>query len=964
MTVQDFIAKWEKVSLTERSAAQQHFLDLCELFRHQKPADVDPTGDFFTFEKGAAKHGGGDGWADVWKRHAFAVEYKGKHKDLDAAYDQLLKYREALENPPLLVVCDMDRIVVHTNFTNTATQVYDIPLAELGKPRNREIMERAFHAPDKLRPGATSEAITAEVASHLAEIALSMRHPSRKNDPSQVAHFLDRIVFCLFAQSTGLLPENLFSRIVEKAQKDTKKFSKLISLLFEAMAQGGDFGEHDIRHFNGNLFTDNTVLELTREEIAKVLEATALDWSAVDPSIFGTLFVRGMDPDQRAQLGAQYTSREDIETLIEPVLMAPLRGEWERLQEEVNGLLAKAKGKAGRRKPEKLVQDYLERVQHVRVLDPACGSGNFLYVALQKLIDLEKDVLLFAHKHEMAWLLPNVGPWQLYGIEINAYAYDLAQMTVWIGWLQAMRVSPFGMVHDPVLRPLDNFLLMDAILDRTDPDSPQEPEWPEVDCIVGNPPFLGGKKMRSELGGAYVDTLFRVWKERVRPEADLCCYFFEKARNHIEKGKCKRAGLLATQGIRGGANRATLERIKKTGDIFFAESDRDWVLDGANVHISMVGFDAGTQSQRLLNGQAVSSINANLSAEADIARARRLAANLGISFMGDTKGGPFDIPADLAEKLLQAPNAHGVPNSDVVVPWANGKDVTGRPRGMWLIDFGAGMSEEDAARYEEPFDHVQTVVKPLRLNNSRESYRRLWWQHVEARPALRSALAPLPRFLATPRVAKHRLFVWMQAPTLPDCQLIVFARADDFFFGILQSRLHEVWGLHLGTRLETRPRYTPTTCFETFPFPPATEAQKNAIAEAAKKLDELRNNWLNPKDYTRERILSFPASADGRWSRYVSVASAEYPQLVSKGHAQGEELAKRTLTKLYNSRPPWLQNAHRKPDEAVFAAYGWDPGMSDQDILAALLELNLKAGAVSGPKGESEDAEEDEDDEE
>ncbi|MHB9133975.1 MAG: type IIL restriction-modification enzyme MmeI [Armatimonadota bacterium] len=205
MDVSSFIVKWKKVALTERSASQQHFLDLCEVVGHQKPAELDPTGDCFTFERGAAKHGGGDGWADVWKREFFGWEYKGKHKDLNAAYDQLLRYREDLENPPLLVVCDMDRLIIHTNFTNTLKQKYEIPLAEMGTPRNLEILRNVFFAPEKLRPGLTSASITTDAAKRIAEVAMLLR--GRGVDPHEVAHFLDRIVFCFFAEDIGLLPK-------------------------------------------------------------------------------------------------------------------------------------------------------------------------------------------------------------------------------------------------------------------------------------------------------------------------------------------------------------------------------------------------------------------------------------------------------------------------------------------------------------------------------------------------------------------------------------------------------------------------------------------------------------------------------------------------------------------------------------------------------------------------------------
>lgn len=449
--------------------------------------------------------------------------------------------------------------------------------------------------------------------------------------------------------------------------------------------------------------------------------------SAVDPSVFGTLFERGLDPDTRAQLGAQYTSRADIETLIEPIVLAPLRREWGEARARIEKLLA-ASGVSDKTRRERerearaLFRDYHERLSHVRVLDPACGSGNFLYVTLQKLKDLEKEVLVYGSGAGLGSLLPQVNPTQFYGIELNPYAFDLAQTTLWIGYLQWITANGYGTPAEPILRTMHNFFQMDAILDRSDPANPREPEWQPVDFIVGNPPFLGGKRLRTELGDDYVNALFSIWKGRVPAEADLVAYWFEKARKQIEDGKARRAGLLATQGIRGGASREVLKRIKETGDIFFAESDRNWIQDGATVHVSIVGFDAGEEKQRVLDGETVEEINANLSSNADVTQAHVLDENKNIAFMGDTKGGAFDIDEKTALEMMRAPNPHGRPNSDVSVPWVNGLDVTRRSREMYIIDFGTGMSEGEAAQYEAPFAHAQRLVFPLRENNKRSRF--------------------------------------------------------------------------------------------------------------------------------------------------------------------------------------------------------------------------------------------------
>ena len=927
MNAAEFVAKWKKADLKERSTAQEHFIDLCRLLEHPTPAEADPTGETFCFEKGAEKHGGGDGFADVWKKDCFGWEYKGKTKALDVAYDQLLRYRDALANPPYLVVCDLDRIVVHTNFTNTVSVAYEIPLDRLGEPQNLEILRAVFAWSDKLKPGKTSVSITQEAARQFAEMAEGMR--KRGLDSAEVAHFLDRVVFCLFAEDIGLLPNQIFTRITEKIGGDPAKFGRYVAQLFEAMSTGGDFMMEPILHFNGNLFDGTTGPTLTEAEVRRIAESAKLDLDAVEPSIFGTLFERGLDPAKRSQLGAHFTSKEDIDVLVDVVVMQPLRREWDAAKQTVETLLATGKKKPGgapgasptgpalkkaRGEAETILQRFMTRLQSVKVLDPACGSGNFLYVSLQKLKNLEKEVYIYAMEKVHASFFPMIGPWQLYGIELNPYAHDLAQMTVWIGWIQWLRLNGYGRPDEPILRAIPgNFQNRDAILDLGarascpqenaggTPALPQEPEWPKVDFIVGNPPFLGGNRIRKELGGEYVDTLFKVYKDRVPAFADLCCYWFEKARAHIEKGGCKRAGLLATQGIRGGANREVLKRIQGSGNIFWAISDQDWILDGATVHVSIAAFDNGAEETRMLDGKAVATINPDLTSAANVSQAQQLNENSGICFMGPSPKAPFDIDAETARVMLAAtgnPNKH--PNSDVVRPVASAVDLVRGSRGCWTIDF-ALMPIEEAAQFEAPFEYVKSIVKPAR-ETRRDDYRGCWWQYARPRPEMRSALKDLPRFIATPGVSKHRIFVWMNPGILCNQGTLVFARSDDYFFGVLHSRIHEVWARAQGTQLreeESGARYTPTTSFETFPFPKPSPAQETAIADAARELVAKRDEWL-----------------------------------------AGQDAKPRHLTRLYNERPTWLDLAHRKLDTAVFAAYGWDAALTDADLLAALLALN------------------------
>ncbi len=866
----------------------------------------------------------------------------------------MLLYREDLENPPLLIVCDLDRFEIHTNFTGTAKQTYCFNLAELGEPKCLDTLRRVFSDPESLRPGLTTEAITRHAAEEFAQLADSLR--IRGIGAEAAAHFLMKLIFCMFGEDIRLLPENLFGRLLQGSKDDPEKLSRRLQELFQAMSKGGDFGVDEILWFNGGLFADAEVVDLRPEEIEKLIRINDYDWADVEPSIFGTLFERTLDPAKRSQIGAHYTSRSDILTLLEPVVMTPLRRQWGTVQTACEKLWRKvgdkkvtaATRRANRKKMERMLQDFVERLAHVRILDPACGSGNFLYVAINLLLDLEKEVIAYAATRGLG-LLPQVRPTQLAGIEINPYAQQLAQVVIWIGYLQWMHHNGFNPPRNPVLEPIESIRLMDAIVDLSDPDHPAEPQWPEADFLVGNPPFLGGKLLRTHLGDDYVAQTFRLWADRVPAEGDLCCYWFEKARRQIETGRCTRAGLLATQGIRGGANRRVLERIKATGDIFFAESDREWILDGAAVHVSMVGFDNGDEEDRLLDGQPVAEIAANLTSGADVTKAKRLPSNLNTCFMADTKGGAFDIPEAAALAMMHSPNPNGRPNSDVIVPWVNGLDITRRNRGMWIIDFGCDMPLEMAALYELPICHVEEHIKPARDKNKRASYREKWWIHVEPRPKMRASLAGLVRFLATISVGKHRSFVWLSSPTLPDHQLFAFAFTHDWHMGLLHSRLHEVWARAQGTQVREREsgfRYTPTTCFETFSFPQMGDTDREAIGEAARQLDDHRNNWLNPPEWTREEVLEFPGSLDGPWGHYVcdpndrGIGTVRYPRTVPRDAECAKELKKRTLTNLYNERPTWLELAHKRLDEAVFAAYGWKSDLSDEQILERLLTLN------------------------
>jgi type II restriction/modification system DNA methylase subunit YeeA len=909
LTPQLFYAKWRRIDLNERAVYQSHFNELCALLNHPTPTDYDHTGENFRVEKGATKSSGGEGFADVWFKGHFAWEYKGKHANLNKAYQQLQQYREALENPPLLVVCDVDSIQIHTNFTNSVNRVEIISLDDLLKPEKLNLLRQVFFNPEALRPSQTPENVTEQAAAYFSRLADQLRKGGHSIHTS--AHFLIRLLFCLFAEDAGLFDTPVFTRLVQSFRNYPKTFGAQLDLLFQAMSTGGAFGFEPIKHFDGRLFDDAQVLELNSDGLEILYQVSKLDWSAIEPTIFGTLFERSLDPSKRSQLGAHYTSKDDILLIIEPVLMAPLRRQWAEVQVKAADLAEQRdtlKGTPRAKLQDKLaglLMGFNDQIAHTRVLDPACGSGNFLYLALRELLNLQKEVIQHSGELGLGTFFPTVSPSQLRGVEINEYAHQLAQTAIQIGYIQWMQENGYGIPAEPILQPLDNIRNMDAILAYDADGNPCEPDWPEADVIIGNPPFLGGSKLRGELGDKYTETIYKLYGDRIPNASDLVCYWFEKARAMIEQGKVKRAGLLATQAIRGGANRSVLERIKQSGDIFWAQSDRNWILDGAIVHVSMIGFDHGQNKELFLDDKDVSNINSDLTHHADLTTAIPLHENMNNCFRTDEKGGPFDISEELARKMLEMNNPNGRPNSDVIRPYYNAFDVVQTWRHIWIVDFGE-LSEENAALYTAPFEYVKKVVKPVRDENRNEKERKYWWIHRRTAPDMRIAIENLKRFIVTPAVAKHRIFEWLSGTVIPDHAVYAFAREDDYFFGILHSRPHELWARATGTQLreaESGFRYTPTTTFETYPFPwpPGKEDQNNprvqAIAQAARELVEKRDNVLK----------------DGS-----------------------------TLTGLYNQRPTWLQMAHRKLDQAVFAAYGWPDDLSDEEILARLLALNLE----------------------
>lgn len=564
MTPEQFIDKWSRADRTERQAAQEHFIDLCRVLGEPTPNEAtDP--DDYTFEKGVNKIDGTGGFADVWKRGCFGWEYKKDRANLDRAYQQLQLYSVALENPPLLVVSDTKRFRIYTNWTNTVQEKHEFTLEDIAHTGTRELLQNVFRHPERLQPKKTREQVTKEAAEAFSTIANRLRMTG--HSPDKVAHFVNRLMFCLFAEDVNLLQDDLFKRmlhtVARRREEVPQRSQKMLSELFANMRAGGNYGIDYILHFNGGLFDSDEALSLDADFLDVLREIARLDWSSIDPSIFGTLFERFLDPETKI-VGVHYTDPGKIMMIVEPVILRPLRAEWETTKKEIADILSRSRGRPGKAvldRAEARLDLFLKRLDEVRILDPACGSGNFLYLSLQALKDVERRAIVEAHELGLGLRVVHCGPHNVRGIEINPYAAELARTAIWIGNIQWERRNGFEARKEPVLEELDAIECRDALVTKVDAGVYIEAEWPSAEFIVGNPPFLGTKKMIAAFGELYTKTIRGIYRLSLSPFSDLVCWWFEKSYEQIKRGKTTRVGLVATNSISGGRNRLVLDKI-------------------------------------------------------------------------------------------------------------------------------------------------------------------------------------------------------------------------------------------------------------------------------------------------------------------------------------------------------------------------------------------------------------------
>lgn len=1009
--VEAFIKHWSAAPISERAHYQTFIIQLCRLIGVPAPDD-ERAGDLdYCFERPIRfHHDNGQttaGWIDCAKRDCFVLEAKQSRKRRDGgpldpaaqlallgksagkahapsmeALDRVMRvakrqaenYAKALaEWPPFLITVDVGRSIelwsdfarqgkIYAPFPDRAG--YRITLDQLRSPEVRERLRRVWTDPMSLDPAARSAAVTTEIAKSLAWLVKSINGRrqaglgpvDRAAQASKTARFVMQCIFAMFADSVGLIRRRSFTEMLETYSGEADQFHHGARVLFMAMDEGGYCvaTHQNVRRFNGGLYKTVETLPITEGELSALIAAANCDWTNVEPAIFGTLLEQALDPSERAELGAHYTPRAYVERLIEPTIMEPLRADWEAVEGQAVAEFVRGDIKSARRR----VHAFHDSLCKTRVLDPACGTGNFLYVAMRMMKELEEEVFstlgeMGENQGVLAFEGQVISPEQFYGIEKNANAAWIAEMVMWIGHLQwHFRISGAPMPSEPILK---NFLTIrhaDALLECSRVEVVPQPKnaererlrycdprptpWTEVQFIVGNPPFIGGKDLRRELGDGYVEALATIRAGRFQ-SADFVTAWWDRAADILTQpgSILRRFGFITTNSITQTFSRRVLEHhLSKQPPIklVFAISDHPWAkgVGCADVRIAMSVAERGDPDGqgrwlRIRDAEAMTfeerhgDIGPDLMLDSRLTRVRQLSANAGLAYRGvQLMGAGFLVTSEKASALLagsdpQAPSPVRV--------YRNGRDLADRARGLQAIDFFGWEEGEARRRHPLLFQHLLETVKPERNRNNRASYRDNWWIFGEPRRDLRTALNELKRYIVTVETAKHRWFRFMDASTLPDNKLVVIASDDPVILGVLSSRQHRAWFAANAGRIgeyEREAVYVKGVCFDAFPFPDLTGVLAAEIGVLAEELDATRAQVLHDNDALTMTGLYNARTRIGRGERLTEDERAV--------HDQG--------------RIGILDHLHQRLDRLVSRAYGWPDDLSDTQILARLIELN------------------------
>jgi hypothetical protein len=1046
-SAQAFIERWQGVTASELATAQTFVMDLCELLGVPKPHPT-PAQDYMFERPVTFTHGDGSssaGRIDCYKRGHFVLEAKklkaGAHtKGFD---DGLLRARSQGEGyaralpaeegrPPFVMVVDVGTVIeVYAEFSRSGGTYTPFPdprshrilLSDLAKPETLERLHKIWTQPDDLNPALIAAKVTRDVSNKLASLARSLEQAGHA--PHIVAAYLSRCLFSMFAEDVELLPKGSFQALLLQHRENPTTLQLMLRSLWADMDHGGFSVAlvQSVLKFNGKLFkgdsADGYSLLLTPEQIDLLVQAARANWREVEPAIFGTLLERALDPNERHALGAHYTPRAYVERLVLPTVIEPLRAEWANTQAaalllaheaaelEANPPAVKTKKdfaaldrhnaavRAKWAEARRQVKDFLHRLCTLRVLDPACGSANFLYVTLEHLKRLEGEVLnqlgALGDKQDALDLAgETVTLQQLRGVELNERAAALAELVLWIGFLQwHIRTQGRANVAEPVVHDYGNIEHRDAVLayDRQEPMTdasgkvltrwdgetfkphpvtcqpvpdeaaqvvqwryvnPRQAEWPQADFIVGNPPFIGNKRMRVALGDGYADALRAAWPE-VPESADFVMYWWHKAAETVRQGHAERFGLITTNSLTMIFNRRVIEAHQTATpplSLAYAVPDHPWVdsANGAAVRIAMsVGVrgavegklqvvsqeteaENGEVAVELMTRQGV--IHADLKVGANVAAAIRLQANSGLSSRGVIPHGPGFLVTPTQAQNLGLGTVAGL--EKYIRPYRNGRDLTGTPRGVMVIDLFGLQADEVRLRFPAVYQWLLERVKPERDANRDRQFREKWWLHGRSRGEIRPALSGLRRYIVTGQVAKHRVFQWLDASILPDDKLILVASGDALHHGVLSSSVHIAWALAAGGALGVGndPVYSKSTCFEAFPFPD-----------------------LDPTGALAERIRSLAEQIDAhRKAQLVAHPDATLTATynVLEKLRSGEALTAKEKVVHEHGLVGVLKSLHDELDATVLQAYGWAdltlPADTDT-LLVRLVELNAKRAA-------------------
>jgi hypothetical protein len=1024
-TPESFIEYWSKAEASEMANSQSFVNELTRMLGVPQPSNTHAEGYSFNFPikvPGTVT----TNWIDLYRRGHFVWESKQfadvKHEQSElelvaikagvveakkksgpvrgtgAWDDAMLRARGQAEryvrqlpaeepNPPFIIVCDVGHsFEIYADFTQNGKAYLPFPdprsfriqLKDLADEKIRERLRLIWTNPAALDPAKVSADVTREIAGYLAELAKSLELAG--HDPETVAQFLTRCLFCMFAEDVGLLPEDSFKDLLASLPPDGSGFVKVVGTLFREMNTGtkGDISvvlRKKLLRFNGGLFADDTVLPINGLQLGLLKQAASKQWKNVEPAIFGTLLERALNPSERHSLGAHFTPRAYVERLVLPTIIEPLREEWESVKAAVVTLANKSDFKGVREE----INRFHNQLCDTTVLDPACGSGNFLYVALAHMKILEAEVIDLANQFgdvRMEITTHTVDPHQFLGIEINPRAAAIAEMVLWIGYLQwHFRTRGQVMPEEPVLKSFQNIECRDAVLEydgepeparddngqiitvwdrksmkvdfvtgRNVPDeshrvplltytNPRPAKWPKSDFIVGNPPFLGTKRMRENLGDGYVETLRKLHEKTIEDNADFVMFWWHKAAVLCRSGSIKRFGLITTNSLRQSFNRRVMQHHLRDVSILFAIPDHPWVdsAEGAAVRIAMTVVGSGQvpgnvltviseeaqedESSKVTFNTRSGRVAADLSVGADLTSMAHLKANDAVCGLGVAlHGSGFILETQVAQEFRKQGAA-------VIKPYLGGSDLVRDPRERYLIDFSFMTEVEAQEANPAAFQHVLTHVRPERLPNRRAAIRRLWWRYGWERPEIRKALVGLHRFIGTTETSKHRIFQFIDGAVLPDHMIIVFASDDSFQLGVLSSHIHIVFSLAAGGRLGVGndPRYNKTRCFDPFPFPLCDEATKDRIRAIAEELDAHRKRVQAQHGLTLTGLYNVLEKL-----RASQPLSDKEKTIHDKG-----------LVSI-------LKQLHDDLDAAVASAYGWPADLTDAEILTRLVTLNAQ----------------------